>query len=39
MMTPTTFAFSDWLDRYQSERPPSALGYFTPKEFSERIAA
>ena len=30
---------ADWLDRYHSERPHSALGYLTPKEFSERRAA
>ena len=30
---------ADWLDRYHSERPLSALGYLTPKEFSEGIAA
>ena len=28
-----------WLDRYHTERPHSALGYLTPKEFAERLAA
>jgi putative transposase len=28
-----------WLDKYHTERPHSALGYLTPKEFAERLAA
>lgn len=29
----------DWLERYDRERPHSALGYLTPSEFRERLAA
>ena len=29
---------ADWLDRYHTERPHSALGYLTPKEYRERIS-
>jgi transposase InsO family protein len=28
-----------WLEKYHTERPHSALGYLTPKEFAERLAA
>jgi putative transposase len=28
-----------WLDRYHAERPHSALGYLTPKEYREALAA
>ena len=28
-----------WLDRYDAERPHSALGYLTPKEYREKLAA
>ena len=28
-----------WLDKYHTERPHSALGYLTPTEFAERLAA
>jgi putative transposase len=30
---------AEWLDRYDAERPHSALGYQTPKEYRERLAA
>ena len=30
---------AEWLDRYDTERPHSALGYHTPKEYRERLAA
>ena len=30
---------SKWLDRYDAERPHSALGYQTPKEYREQLAA
>jgi putative transposase len=30
---------ADWLDRYDAERPHSALGYLTPKEYREKLAA
>lgn len=30
---------ADWLDRYDSDRPHSALGYLTPKEYRQRLAA
>jgi len=30
---------ADWLDRYDVERPHSALGYETPKEYRERLVA
>jgi putative transposase len=30
---------ADWLDRYDTDRPHSALGYLTPKEYRERLAA
>jgi len=29
----------EWLERYDRERPHSALGYLTPREFRERLAA
>ena len=29
----------DWLERYDRERPHSALGYLTPSEFREQLAA
>lgn len=29
----------EWLDRYDAERPHSALGYQTPKEYREKLAA
>ena len=28
-----------WLERYDAERPHSALGYLTPKEYREKLAA
>jgi putative transposase len=28
-----------WLDRYDAERPHSALGYLTPKEYRTQLAA
>ena len=28
-----------WLDRYHTERPHSALGYLTPKEYAQRISS
>jgi len=28
-----------WLDRYHAERPHSALGYLTPNEYREQLAA
>lgn len=28
-----------WLERYDTERPHSALGYLTPKEYREQLAA
>jgi len=28
-----------WLEKYHTERPHSALGYLTPKEFAEHLAA
>jgi putative transposase len=30
---------ADWLDRYDADRPHSALGYLTPKEYRETLAA
>ena len=30
---------ADWLDRYDTDRPHSALGYLTPKEYREQLAA
>jgi putative transposase len=30
---------ADWLRRYHAERPHSALGYLTPKEYQEQLAA
>ena len=30
---------ADWLDRYHTERPRSALGYLTPKEYQTQLAA
>jgi putative transposase len=30
---------ADWLDRYDAERPHSALGYLTPKAYREQLAA
>lgn len=30
---------ADWLDRYDGDRPHSALGYLTPKEYREKLAA
>jgi putative transposase len=30
---------ADWLDRYHVERPHSALGYLTPHEYQEQLAA
>jgi putative transposase len=30
---------ADWLDRYDADRPHSALGYLTPKEYREKLAA
>ena len=30
---------AEWLDRYDAERPHSALGYRTPKEYREKLAA
>jgi putative transposase len=30
---------ADWLDRYDTDRPNSALGYLTPKEYREQLAA
>lgn len=29
----------DWLDRYDADRPHSALGYLTPKAYREKLAA
>ena len=28
---------ADWLDRYHADRPHSALGYLTPKEYREKL--
>jgi len=28
-----------WLEKYHTERPHSALGYLTPREFAEQLAA
>jgi len=28
-----------WLEQCHTERPHSALGYLTPKEFAEQLAA
>jgi transposase InsO family protein len=30
---------ADWLDRYHTDRPHSALGYLTPSEYREQLAA
>jgi putative transposase len=30
---------ADWLDRYDGDRPHSALGYLTPKEYRAKLAA
>ncbi len=30
---------SRWIDRYHDERPHQALGYLTPSEYRERLAA
>jgi putative transposase len=30
---------ADWLDRYHADRPHSALGYLTPREYREQLAA
>jgi putative transposase len=30
---------ADWMDKYDADRPHSALGYLTPKEYREKIAA
>jgi putative transposase len=30
---------ADWLDRYDTDRPHSALGYLTPKAYREQLAA
>ena len=30
---------ADWLDRYDADRPHSALGSLTPKEYREKLAA
>jgi putative transposase len=30
---------ADWLDRYDTDRPRSALGYLTPREYREQLAA
>ena len=30
---------ADWLDRYDTDRPHSALGYLTPKEYRDQLAA
>lgn len=30
---------ADWLDRYHTDRPHSALGYLTPTEYREQLAA
>jgi len=30
---------SKWLDKYHDERPHSALGYLTPSEYREKLAA
>jgi putative transposase len=30
---------SRWIDRYHDERPHQALGYLTPREYQERLAA
>ena len=32
-------AIAAWLEKYHTERPHSALGYLTPKEFAEQLAA
>ncbi len=29
---------AEWLDRYDAERPHSALGYLTPKEYPREIS-
>jgi transposase InsO family protein len=28
-----------WLEKYHTEQPHSALGYLTPREFAEQLAA
>jgi putative transposase len=28
-----------WLEKYHTARPHSALGYLTPREFAEQLAA
>ncbi|MCC6767320.1 MAG: transposase [Deltaproteobacteria bacterium] len=30
---------ADWRDRYDADRPHSALGYLAPQEYRERLAA
>jgi len=30
---------AEWLDRYDADRPHSALGYLTPKAYREKLAA
>lgn len=30
---------SRWMDKYHEERPHSALGYLTPAEYREKLAA
>jgi putative transposase len=30
---------ADWMEKYDADRPHSALGYLTPKEYREKIAA
>ena len=32
-------AIAAWLEKYHTERPHSALGYLTPSEFAEQLAA
>lgn len=32
-------AIAKWMDRYHAERPHSALGYLTPVEYRETLAA
>ena len=33
------WVIAGWMDRYHGERPHQALGYLTPREYRERLAA